>query len=224
MALDWSKLAHAYGSAEDLPDILGTLTADPHDTGWEGLWSRVRHQGTTYSASPHVLPCLLDLAAGASAAGQVMPLFLTACIEASPEFGADGFAETVEHLHDLAKESVADPRLTSSDRIYLMSAMLTLGGNPIWGPALEGLVDGEFQASCPQCGVATAIPVDDAEPVAAADLNGMAARLYGVAIESSDQETAMGLRRLFGHAGCPECGATVRVAGAVERWQRVGRT
>lgn len=219
---DWSKLRDEDGSAEDLPELLASLTPDPSDPGWGELWRRLYHQGNTYSASPYVLPYLLDIAAGASAAGQVQPLFLASHIVASPEFrfAGEAWAETVGHLHSLAETSAADPYLAPIDRVYLLSAMLTLGGDPISGQALQGLADGELQVNCPQCGVYTALLVDAIDPIDLAHLSGVGQLLQSFAIRAGDAETALGIRKLFGRFNCLECGAAIHVAEAVQRWQR----
>ncbi len=51
---DWSRLAHAYGSAEDIPDLLDQLVPDPGADVWGELWSCTCHQ-LTARASPRFL-------------------------------------------------------------------------------------------------------------------------------------------------------------------------
>ena len=62
----WAELTHAYGSAEDVPDLLRAL-ADPDParreaTIWE-LWGNLFHQGTRYEATSYAVPFLLELLA-----------------------------------------------------------------------------------------------------------------------------------------------------------------
>ena len=59
--VDWSLLSHAFGAADDLPEILSALSPDPSSEPWGELWGRVCHQGTTYTASPYVLPRLFGV-------------------------------------------------------------------------------------------------------------------------------------------------------------------
>jgi len=63
---EWAQLRHAYGSAEDIPNLLRQLENLPDAMGnkepWFSLWSALAHQGDVYSASfaavPHVLRVL----------------------------------------------------------------------------------------------------------------------------------------------------------------------
>lgn len=63
----WSELVHAYGSADDVPDMLRDLETTPNpgdstDEPWFSIWSALAHQGDVYSASfaavPHVVRVL----------------------------------------------------------------------------------------------------------------------------------------------------------------------
>jgi hypothetical protein len=62
--VDWSALAHAYGPATDLPDLLRGLAAN--DLRWDDLHSdfvgSVLHQGSIYSSSAPALGVLARLA------------------------------------------------------------------------------------------------------------------------------------------------------------------
>ncbi|MGW4461910.1 hypothetical protein [Micromonospora sp. NPDC004704] len=64
--VDWSKLRHAYGTAEDVPANLREL-ADEDESVRHGafgeLWSSLVHQGSRYEASAYAVPFLLDLVA-----------------------------------------------------------------------------------------------------------------------------------------------------------------
>lgn len=55
--VNWANLEHAYGPATDVPDMLRTLKNE----GLEPLnikGGTIMHQGTRYSVTPHVIPCL----------------------------------------------------------------------------------------------------------------------------------------------------------------------
>jgi hypothetical protein len=62
----WSQLRHAYGAADDIPNLLKQLEGLPSSEGdsepWFSLWSALAHQGDVYSASfaavPHVVRAL----------------------------------------------------------------------------------------------------------------------------------------------------------------------
>ncbi|MER6533124.1 hypothetical protein ACWDE0_02425 [Streptomyces sp. 900105755] len=62
---DWSRLHHAYGSAEDIPALLRDLASPVEKTAAEAeqeLWSSIVHQGTVYSATAPAVPFLARLA------------------------------------------------------------------------------------------------------------------------------------------------------------------
>lgn len=74
IALDdprWAELQHAYGAADDIPELLANLSIpkaersedDPIEDTWHELWSSLCHQGDVYSASfaavPHIVNTLL---------------------------------------------------------------------------------------------------------------------------------------------------------------------
>lgn len=61
--VDWASEAHAYGPADDVPDLLTAVAAGGADAdeAIDELFGSVWHQGTVYSASPHVVPFLAEL-------------------------------------------------------------------------------------------------------------------------------------------------------------------
>ena len=67
--IDWGKLSHAYGGAEDTPELLDQARRAPaggsyRDEPWFSLWSALCHQGNVYTASYAALPELLAIAQG----------------------------------------------------------------------------------------------------------------------------------------------------------------
>ncbi|CAK9087900.1 Uncharacterized protein SCF082_LOCUS45564, partial [Durusdinium trenchii] len=62
--VDWKSLEHAYGSAEDVPDLIRQLLSQDakvrSDVMWH-LYGNVFHQGTRYPATPYVIPFLIEL-------------------------------------------------------------------------------------------------------------------------------------------------------------------
>lgn len=58
--INWKKLHHAYGSAQDLPALLMSV-ARGKDDGID-LFSNIYHQGTVYSATAPAVPFLAELA------------------------------------------------------------------------------------------------------------------------------------------------------------------
>lgn len=67
----WSKLTHAYGSAQDIPDLLRALAPATHqrvdykEEPWFSLWSALCHQGDVFDASYAALPHIVKIAAKA---------------------------------------------------------------------------------------------------------------------------------------------------------------
>ncbi|MGW1545056.1 hypothetical protein ACWCPM_33420 [Streptomyces sp. NPDC002309] len=64
--MDWSRLRHAYGSAEDVPALLRDLASPVEETAAEAeqeLWSSIVHQGTVYAATAPTVPFLARLVA-----------------------------------------------------------------------------------------------------------------------------------------------------------------
>jgi hypothetical protein len=63
--IDWSRLSHAYGAADDVPDLLRTLAEANPDTiadAWWDMYSALFHQGSVYSATAAAVPFLVGLA------------------------------------------------------------------------------------------------------------------------------------------------------------------
>lgn len=63
-SLDWSKLTHAYGEADDVPQLLRNLTSHDEEVRKDALgllYTNIYHQGTVYQASAYAVPFLLEL-------------------------------------------------------------------------------------------------------------------------------------------------------------------
>tara|TARA_R110002051_G_scaffold141578_1_gene214782 strand:- start:27436 stop:27948 length:513 start_codon:yes stop_codon:yes gene_type:complete len=67
----WANLTHAYGPAQDIPDLLRLLAhstgqkADYKDEPWFSLWSALCHQGDVFDASYAALPHIVKIATDA---------------------------------------------------------------------------------------------------------------------------------------------------------------
>ncbi|MEU6648543.1 hypothetical protein ABZ904_03610 [Streptomyces sp. NPDC046900] len=85
----WSSFSHAYGSAEDLPDLLRALVetdAGPAGEALSELYGSVLHQGTVYAASAEVAPFLARIAAAGHQVTDVLML-LGGMAESEDEHG-----------------------------------------------------------------------------------------------------------------------------------------
>ena len=233
--IDWSKLSHAYGSAEDLPEILAGLEPDYRNCpAWGDLIGRVCHQGTTYSASPYVLPYLSELAASWTGEARVMPLFLASSMVESREFKLDGFEQEVEDLHFLAEEMLRSEEIDAMHRVYVVSAALTLGGDKLWGRAIEGLNDQEFHGTCPPCGSTVRFTIGTVGSYTSLNydrvgthpitpvvrLADMGQWLYDIFNDSNNRQQAEQILYLFGTTTCPQCRQKIQVSEAVEKFER----
>lgn len=110
-AVDWDSLTHAYGPAEDVPQLLRELRshdAEVVDGAIHELFSNIFHQGTRYQASAYAVPFLLELAADPAVARrhQIVHLLAGLAIGYSGEYLATGFpvAELREEVAQVPPE------------------------------------------------------------------------------------------------------------------------
>ncbi|MER6999225.1 HEAT repeat domain-containing protein [Streptomyces sp. NPDC000410] len=64
--VDWASLRHAYGPADDVPELLhGLASADPaeREGALDGMYAAVHHQGDVYDSTLACIPFLLELVA-----------------------------------------------------------------------------------------------------------------------------------------------------------------
>ncbi len=62
--IEWDKLTHAYGSAEDVPELIRDLADPDEETREEAqhqLYGNLWHQGTVYQATQYAVPFLVEL-------------------------------------------------------------------------------------------------------------------------------------------------------------------
>ncbi|MGW2271904.1 hypothetical protein [Streptomyces yangpuensis] len=88
-ARPWFSFSHAYGSAEDIPDLLRALTgvdADAADEALSELYGRLLHQGTVYAASAEAVPFLAGIAAAGHRTPDILAL-LGGMAESEDEYG-----------------------------------------------------------------------------------------------------------------------------------------
>jgi hypothetical protein len=67
--IEWNKLHHAYGTAEDVPDLIRSLThpsRDVRQSAYSELYGNLWHQGTIYEATAYAVPFLIEVAASES--------------------------------------------------------------------------------------------------------------------------------------------------------------
>ncbi len=98
--IDWAALSHAYGSAEDVPDMLRGLVspdAATREIALDGMEGAVHHQGDVYDSTIAAIPFLIEAAGRPGAPGRDEVLKLLASI------GGGGTSEP----YRIAAETVA---------------------------------------------------------------------------------------------------------------------
>lgn len=167
-----------------------------------------------------------------------MPLALSTAIVGSNEFRYTELEQTLADLGRLAQETVDAPDISRSDRVYLMSAVLTHNRDRLWGAAIEHLNDEEFPAVCPRCGSdlyfrignegcftihdfnpTTGTRREEITPCEDVELRGPGPWLHSVAARSGDASLAHRIRCVFGTSTCCVCNAAIRVDEAIERFE-----
>jgi hypothetical protein len=238
---DWVRLRHAYGSAEDVPELLDRLVPDPGAQTWEDLWSRICHQQTVYSASFAALPRLAETARSWAPGDRVMILSLCGAIVAgaSQPHGAGDvrtiYATEIKELLRLTEETMRTP-LDEASFIYMLQTALAFENVPVWDEMLDSLVNEEYELECcPGCATHLFIaigqqgyfatsgdyatekdfPKGTLTPAAPSELDQVARRIYDMAQGLGQENLATRLCYLFGEGTCPDCQATFSIADEV---------
>jgi hypothetical protein len=239
---DWSKVSHAYGSAEDIPALLDRIASGPKPELWSDLWSALCHQGSVYSASFAALPWLAGVAGSDDREQAVNALALAGAIMAGaeqPHGAGDVRAQHAAEIESLLA-AVNQQLRTPSDRtnyIHLLEAMLGFEGVVGWSEDLAwGLGNEEYEVDCPGCQTGLfivlgergflstsedyALSDDDVEtrpllPANPANLDGIGRRLHDIALSDGQYEVAHALTYVFGRATCPDCETEFSVADQV---------
>lgn len=78
-AIPWARLQHAYGSAEDVPELLralGSRDSKERKEALSALFGNIYHQDTVYDATRYAVPFLVELATTRSLPGRADTLGL----------------------------------------------------------------------------------------------------------------------------------------------------
>ncbi|TYB98953.1 hypothetical protein FXF53_16700 [Micromonospora sp. WP24] len=94
--IEWRRLGHAYGAADDVPDLIRALRSpDPatRDDALGTLYTNVYHQGSRYQASAYAVPFLLELLADPATPDRPAILALVTSLAIGPDEAVlpDGF-------------------------------------------------------------------------------------------------------------------------------------
>ncbi|MET8545394.1 hypothetical protein ABZW03_32870, partial [Kitasatospora sp. NPDC004799] len=142
----WADVSHAYGSAEDLPDLLRALAEGDGEAAEEAvseLYGSILHQGTVYSASADAVPYLARIAAAGIRSEDVLFL-LGGLAESEDEWEvADGAVRAaVASQLPLLLPLLADP-----DESVRLAAAWAVGHTGNGGNGAAGGDDGAARAA-----------------------------------------------------------------------------
>ncbi len=128
----WRDLEHAYGSAEDVPELLKRLESFTPDEGYQSepffsLWSALCHQGEVYSASFAAVPHIVEFAGNNPERADWNCILLPTSIEIArveasepmlPAFLADDYHAAIQQLPNV----IAEMRRADADENLAVSA------------------------------------------------------------------------------------------------------
>ncbi len=106
-SINWSTLSHAYGPAEDVPQLLRDLTSPDEQKRGHALgtlYTNIYHQGTVYQASAYAAPFLIELAQQEAVLERDEILVLLAHL-------AQGNTYHRQHWHFYSEERRRDPTI-----------------------------------------------------------------------------------------------------------------
>ena len=96
--IDWSTMSHAYGTAEEVPDLLVAMASDDkeaRDKAFSRFYGAVHHQGDVYACTMAAVPFLVELAEAEHSPARAAYVRLLASISAACLDRGDGVYYTV---------------------------------------------------------------------------------------------------------------------------------
>jgi hypothetical protein len=161
----WATLRHAYGTAQDVPDMLRRL-AETKDA-WDEIWSALCHQGSIYSASYAAAPHIVEMARRVPPRQRVTFCVFLGCVasprpedDAVPTELADDLREAASAASRLVVSSLLDGAPSETETVYLLEAFARLHGciEATSSELEQALGDGE--AVCRSCAQAFTLRVE----------------------------------------------------------------
>ncbi|MFF4227912.1 PBS lyase [Streptomyces sp. NPDC001820] len=120
--VDWASLAHAYGAADDVPDLLfGLASADPaeRETALDGMYGAVHHQGDVYDSTLACIPFLLELVANPTVQDRGGIVELLTSIGGIDLDGDDELDPEDEEFEYAANYAMASSAVTAGADVFL---------------------------------------------------------------------------------------------------------
>jgi hypothetical protein len=93
--IDWNRYSHAYGPANDVPEMIRGLASNDksvRENSMYSLCSSIAHQGTVYDATVHAIPFLLELLSAPGVEDKSDLLQFLACLAAGSGYDHDVLA------------------------------------------------------------------------------------------------------------------------------------
>ena len=124
--IDWASLEHAYGPAEDVPELLRRVTSGDEDDASDALdelWGTIWHQGSVYPATVSAVPYLAEIAAAGLCTPGVLHLLGSIAESSYPRGAAEPSAV---HAAVAASYDVIAPLIEAQDAATRAAAMFVL--------------------------------------------------------------------------------------------------
>jgi uncharacterized protein YbaR (Trm112 family) len=156
----WAQLRHAYGTADDIPELLSRLSREADSETIDTVFGSICHQGSVYSASFAAVPHLVSIALKQSDAEcRAQVLILVGAIRSSTDYrGESEIPSDILEAYEQILPSALDASvrtlselLDTDTAIYLLETAAALRGFSVLGRVLSGFSDREFALTCPAC-------------------------------------------------------------------------
>ncbi len=219
-AVDWHALHHAYGAADDMPQLLRDL-ASPDAAVVEAtvheLFGNIWHQGTVYEATAPAVPFLIEAARSLAALHRAELLHLLGAIATGASYldihqhlpSFNDCRDTLEHATQLARELgwVADAYAAVRKGVPVFLPMLTDVSSDVRGAAAYVLA--QFSENRDRIYPALARQMRE-ETDESARIN----LLLGCALTGSEATTTQATQQAL-HAALDDPDETVRFAATI---------
>lgn len=123
--VDWASLAHAYGPADDVPELLrGLASADPEERehALDAMYGSVHHQGDVYDSTLACIPFLMELVADPTVEDRGGILELLTSIGGIDLDGDDELDPEDEDFEGAANYAMAASAVTAGADVFLALA------------------------------------------------------------------------------------------------------